>query len=110
MPRFDATISIGFHHIGSREPTEAVAAVHQAVADIPGAECVDVEYTNVCPKSWGAAAVRPAGSRNIPNTPEWRRLKDYVEEVVLAAAKAANDEAAASSANRASQRASPLSK
>jgi predicted HNH restriction endonuclease len=41
---FDATITLGRHHIWSDDPEDALSAVRRAVAAIRGANWIDVEY------------------------------------------------------------------
>jgi hypothetical protein len=85
MPLFDASITIGSHHLADAgidpgtPPASAIDAVRAAVARIPGAAWVDVEVEDAQPSARMRIDIYPPGFARSPNTPQWRQLRDTVE-------------------------------
>ncbi len=96
MPQFDANITIGPHHLTNagldpRTQSETVAdAVRAAVGKIPGAAWIDVAVEDFLPSIRTWVNVYPVGFARTPNTPQWRQLRDTVEETTRAALVAAS--------------------
>jgi hypothetical protein len=89
MPvRFDASITLGAHHLGQNAQAEAVAAARYAVEAMPGAFWVSVDYGGDYPPHLQAVVVYPRGTCRIPATPAWVQLQAKVETVALRAAAA----------------------
>ena len=82
MPEFDATITIGVHHLGGAMPGHAVSAVRDAVEAIPGANWIVVEYGGAYPQFLRPVTVYPRGRFVTPETEEWARLNKAVEAAV----------------------------
>jgi hypothetical protein len=83
--RFDASITLGLHHLGRNTPAEAVAAAQLAVESMPGAFWVSVEYGGDYPPHLQAVVVYPRGTCRIPATSVWERRRAAVEAVALRA-------------------------
>jgi hypothetical protein len=93
MPRFDACITIGPHHLaaagleGRREV--AVEAVRRAIEGIDGACCVDVVAETYPPDCQGWVILRRQRRGDSPDTAEWLELVRTVEAVAMSAMVAA---------------------
>lgn len=90
MERFDATITVGRHHLAvagvAFEKREAVAgAVRAAVERLTGAGSIDVSVQGYPPECPGWVIVHPQGRANTPDTPEWRTQRLLVEGAVRGA-------------------------
>jgi hypothetical protein len=91
MPPFDATMTIGHHHlaaagVGPDLPPAAIAHVaRSSVARMPGADWIDVEVQDHPPECQGWVVVYPVGRSGTPDTRERRDHRSQVEEAVRGA-------------------------
>ena len=92
---FDATITIGHHHLRAAglDPEQAavtgVTAVRRAIERMDGANWIDVMASDYPPATPGWVIVYPRGSSIPPDTPEWRERRSEVEDMAKAALIAA---------------------
>jgi hypothetical protein len=94
MLKFDASITIGPHHLvaAGLEDRHRVAleAMRKAVRAIEGADWIDVAAQNYPPECPGWVTLYQAGHGGpTPDTQAWRELQKTVEAVALAALIAA---------------------
>ena len=85
---FDATITIGDHHLAATglegRRADAVAAVRAAVEQMDGAHWIDVEAQNYPPQCSGWLIVYPQGQCITPDSSAWRDLRHRVEQIATA--------------------------
>ena len=93
---FDATITLGDHHLtavgldSGHRADAIVDAVRTAVQRIDGADWIDVEVGCFPPDCPGWVTLYPRGSSGaMPDTPSWHALHHQVEETAKAALAAA---------------------
>ena len=92
---FDATITIGHHHLRAAglDPEQAavtgVTAVRRAIERMDGANWIDVMASDYPPATPGWVIVYPRGSSIPPDTAEWRERRSQVEDMAKAALIAA---------------------
>jgi hypothetical protein len=92
---FDATITIGYHHLRAagvdpqQSSAAAVDAVRRTVARMDGANWIDVEAADYPPSCPGWIIVYPRGNSITPDTLAWRERRHQVEDVAKAALIAA---------------------
>lgn len=85
---FDVTVGLCAWHLRGRadaDPTGAVAAIREAIERLPGANWIDVEFWGPCSATANWVQVYPRGRCFTPDGSSWRRLKDDVERLALAA-------------------------
>jgi hypothetical protein len=86
---FDATITIGHHHMAAagldpRQAAGSVDAVRRAVQMMDGAGWIDVEAADFPAACCGWVMIYPRGRSITPDTAEWRERCRQVEEAVKA--------------------------
>jgi hypothetical protein len=87
---FDATITIGHHHLiaaglDPRQSDGVVDAVRSAVRRMDVANWIDVEAADFPPTCPGGVTVYPRGHSITPDTPQWLERRRQVEASVRAA-------------------------
>jgi hypothetical protein len=88
---FDATITIGHHHmraagIDPRQPVAPIVdAAREAVRRMQGAGWIDIEVADFPPACPGWVTVYPPGRCITPDTPVWHERQRQVEAVIKAA-------------------------
>jgi hypothetical protein len=89
---FDAAIMLNDHHLAmvalSTRKADAVAAVWTAIERMDGAGWVVVEAQSHSPELEDWVTLSPRGRSDMPDRPEWRALRQKVEEIALAALRA----------------------
>jgi hypothetical protein len=91
--KFDASITIGPHHLKRTfledRVEDALEAVRRAVRAMDGADWIDVAAQNYPPECQGWVTLYPAGCGITPDTEEWREQRRLVEEIAMNALIAA---------------------
>jgi hypothetical protein len=93
MLRFDASITIGPHHLAAAglegQPDIALDVVRRAVRGMEGAKWIDVAAQCFPPECQGWVTIYPSGRCVTPETLAWQELRYTIETIALAAMTAA---------------------